>query len=47
MVKSPFPKLKLTVTNVYGHCYHGYKEGDVLIPEVLQPYMGGMEKISK
>jgi seryl-tRNA synthetase len=23
------------------------KEGDVLIPEVLQPYMGGMKKISK
>ena len=33
MVKTPFPKLKLTVKNVYGHCYHGYKIGDELILE--------------
>ena len=33
MVNTPFPKLKLTVNKVYGHCYHGYKEGDVLILE--------------
>jgi uncharacterized repeat protein (TIGR04076 family) len=33
MVKSPFPKLKLTVTNVFGECYHGYKIGDELILE--------------
>ncbi len=33
MVKTPFPKLKLTVLNVYGHCYHGYKKGDELILE--------------
>ncbi len=32
-VNTPFPKLKLTVTNVYGNCYHGYKEGDELILE--------------
>lgn len=31
MVKTPFPKLKLTVTNVYGECYHGYKAGDEII----------------
>jgi len=31
MFKTPFPKLKLTVTNVYGDCYHGYKVGDELI----------------
>ncbi|MBM3249588.1 MAG: TIGR04076 family protein [Candidatus Omnitrophica bacterium] len=31
MIKSPFPKLKLTVMNVYGPCYHGYKVGDELI----------------
>lgn len=30
-VKTPFPKLKLTVANVYGECYHGYKIGDELI----------------
>ena len=30
---SPFPKLKLTVMNVYGECYHGYKSGDELILE--------------
>lgn len=32
-VDTPFPKLKLTVTNVFGHCYHGYKKGDELILE--------------
>lgn len=32
-INSPFPKLKLTVTNVYGECYHGYKVGDELILE--------------
>lgn len=31
MVDTPFPKLKLTVANVYGHCYHGYKAGDELV----------------
>ncbi len=31
MIKSPFPKLKLTVTGVFGDCYHGYKIGDELI----------------
>ena len=31
MINTPFPKLKLTVTNVFGHCYHGYKIGDELI----------------
>ncbi len=30
---TPFPGLKLTVENVYGHCYHGYKKGDELILE--------------
>jgi len=30
MVDTPFPKLKLTVINVDGHCYHGYKIGDEL-----------------
>lgn len=33
MVNTPFPKLKLTVTNVYGKCYHGYKIGDEIILE--------------
>ncbi len=33
MVKTPFPKLKLTVLNVYGDCYHGYKAGDEIILE--------------
>ncbi|MBI5145451.1 MAG: TIGR04076 family protein [Candidatus Omnitrophica bacterium] len=33
MVKTPFPKFKLTVANVYGECYHGYKVGDELILE--------------
>jgi len=33
MVDTPFPKLKLTVANVYGHCYHGYKKGDEIILE--------------
>lgn len=32
-VNTPFPKLKLTVTNVFGECYHGYKKGDELILE--------------
>lgn len=32
-VNSPFPKLKLTVTNVFGECYHGYKAGDEIILE--------------
>jgi uncharacterized repeat protein (TIGR04076 family) len=31
MVKTPFPKLKLTVTGVFGECYHGYKLGDEII----------------
>lgn len=30
-VNTPFPKLKLTVNAVHGECYHGYKEGDVII----------------
>ncbi len=33
MIDSPFPKLKLTVNKVEGHCYHGYKQGDELILE--------------
>lgn len=32
-VNTPFPKLKLTVKNIYGECYHGYKPGDELILE--------------
>lgn len=32
-IKSPFTKFKLTVTNVFGNCYHGYKIGDELILE--------------
>ncbi|MDD4893862.1 MAG: TIGR04076 family protein [Candidatus Omnitrophica bacterium] len=32
-VNSPFPKLKLTVTNVFGECYHGYKIGEEIILE--------------
>lgn len=32
-VNSPFPKLKLTVSGVFGECYHGYKIGDELILE--------------
>ena len=31
MIKTPFPKLKLTVIGVDGECYHGYKPGDELI----------------
>ncbi|MCX5706972.1 MAG: TIGR04076 family protein [Candidatus Omnitrophica bacterium] len=27
-INTPFPKLKLTVTDVFGECYHGYKIGD-------------------
>jgi len=30
-IKTPFPRLKLTVTGVFGECYHGYKIGDELI----------------
>jgi uncharacterized repeat protein (TIGR04076 family) len=33
MVKTPFPKLKLTVTKVTGKCYHGYDIGDELVLE--------------
>ena len=32
-VNTPFPKLKLTVTGVFGLCYHGYSEGDEIILE--------------
>ena len=32
-VKTPFPKIKLTVTGVFGECYHGYKIGDEIILE--------------
>ena len=32
-VNTPFPKLKLTVTNVAGVCYHGYKIGDEIYLE--------------
>jgi len=32
-VNTPFPKLKLTVANVYGECYHGYKAGDEITLE--------------
>jgi uncharacterized repeat protein (TIGR04076 family) len=32
-IDSPFPKLKLTVMGVFGHCYHGYKIGDEIILE--------------
>lgn len=32
-INTPFPKLKLTVTNVFGHCYHGYKQGEEIILE--------------
>jgi len=32
-INSPFPKLKLTVNKVEGHCYHGYKIGDVIMLE--------------
>lgn len=33
MVKTPFPKLKLTVTQVEGRCYHNYEKDDVIILE--------------
>lgn len=33
MVNTPFPRLKLTVINVNGHCYHNYKKNDELILE--------------
>ena len=32
-VKTPFARLKLTVTQVMGECYHGYKIGDEIILE--------------
>jgi uncharacterized repeat protein (TIGR04076 family) len=32
-VNTPFPRLKLTVTQVFGDCYHGYKIGDVIYLE--------------
>ena len=32
-VKTPFSRLKLTVTQVSGVCYHGYKIGDEIILE--------------
>ncbi len=32
-VKTPFPRLKLTVSQVMGECYHGYKIGDELFLE--------------
>lgn len=32
-IKTPFPKLKLTVSGVSGVCYHGYKIGDEIILE--------------
>jgi len=32
-VNTPFPKLKLTVTQVAGVCYHSYKIGDEIILE--------------
>ncbi len=32
-VHTPFPRLKLTVTQVSGVCYHGYKIGDEIILE--------------
>jgi len=32
-IKTPFPRLKLTVTGVFGECYHGYKAGDEFILE--------------
>lgn len=33
MDKRSFPRLKLTVNKVEGHCYHGYKIGDEIILE--------------
>jgi len=33
MINSPFPRLKLIVTGIFGECYHGYKVGDELILE--------------
>lgn len=32
-VETPFARLKLTVTQVLGECYHGYKIGDEIILE--------------
>ena len=33
VIDSPFPRIKLTVSSVEGHCYHGYKIGDELTLE--------------
>src|SRR3990167_5345484 len=33
MVETPFPRLRLPVNKVGGHCYHHYNLGDVLILE--------------
>lgn len=33
MINSPFPRLKLTVNAVCGHCYHGYTQGTEIILE--------------
>ena len=33
MIETPFPKIKLSVINVYGTCYHGYKVGDNIVLE--------------
>jgi uncharacterized repeat protein (TIGR04076 family) len=33
MIESPFTKIRLSVINVYGQCYHGYKVGDEIILE--------------
>lgn len=33
MTETPFPKIKITVENIYGHCYHDYKKGDEMILE--------------
>lgn len=32
-INSPFPRLKLTVTGVFGECYHGYKIGEEIFLE--------------
>jgi uncharacterized repeat protein (TIGR04076 family) len=33
MIDTPFSKLKLTVTGVFGECYHGYKINDEIVLE--------------
>jgi len=33
MIESPFPRIKLSVRNIYGECYHGYKAGDEIVLE--------------